>query len=160
MNKSAPFLVALIDEGNPPCHPKGVPMRTAVRHVALVILFVVGSAAQAACMRCAPILNVSDAAVVGPAGKRVSAGDVRAAIIRAGAGLGWQIKDDGPGKLQGTLVLRTHTAVVAIPYSATSYSIQYLSSINLDAGEGQIHRNYNGWISNLAKGINAQVLLT
>jgi hypothetical protein len=48
--------------------------------------------------------------------------------------------------------------VVEIPYSAKSYSINYKSSENLDAADGQIHNNYNGWIKNLAKGIDAQLI--
>ena len=54
--------------------------------------------------------------------------------------------------------MRKHTAVVEIPYSARSYSILYKSSANLDEGDGQIHNNYNGWIKNLAKGIDAQLV--
>lgn len=125
---------------------------------ALALVFAVGSS-QAACFRCEPIMNVNDALVAAPSNKTISADDVRAAIIRAGAGLGWMIKEEGPGKLVGTLVLRTHTAVVDIAYSATTYSIVYKSSINLDAADGQIHKNYNGWISNLKKGIATQLLL-
>ena len=77
--------------------------------------------------------------------------------MRAGAALGWQMRDDGPNRLVGTLMLRKHTAVVEIPYSARSYSIKYRSSINLDEKDGQIHKNYNGWIQNLTRGINAQL---
>jgi hypothetical protein len=134
-------------------------MRALVRIASVMILSVVATVAQAGCLRCEPILNVTDALVAAPVGKPITAEHVRAAIIRAGATLGWQIKEDGPGKLVGTLVLRTHTAVVEIPYSATSYSITYKSSINLDEAGGQIHKNYNGWISNLNKAINAQILL-
>jgi hypothetical protein len=50
--------------------------------------------------------------------------------------------------------------VVDIFYTATTYSIQYRSSINLDESGGQIHKNYNGWISNLVKGINTQTALS
>ena len=67
------------------------------------------------------------------------------------------MKDEGSDKLVGTLVLRTHTAVVEIPYSATSYSIKYRSSIDLNESGGNIHKNYNGWIQNLNKGINTQL---
>lgn len=134
-------------------------MRALVRLATVLVLSVVATVAQAGCFRCEPILNVTDALVASPAGKPVTAEQVRAAIIRAGAALGWQVKEEGPGKLVGTLVLRTHTAVVEIAYSATSFSIIYKSSINLDEGEGQIHKAYNGWIRNLAKGINVQILL-
>jgi hypothetical protein len=57
--------------------------------------------------------------------------DVRKAIIRAGGTLGWQMKDNGADALTGTLVLRDHTAIVDIPYTATSYSILYKDSKNL-----------------------------
>ena len=67
------------------------------------------------------------------------------------------MKDAGPGKLNATLLLRTHSAEVEIPYSTKSYSIVYKSSTNLQEGNGKIHRNYNGWIQNLNRGINAQL---
>ena len=83
--------------------------------------------------------------------------DVRKAIMRAGSGLGWQIRDDGPNAMIGTLVLRTHTAVVDIPYSSTHYSVTYKDSTNLDYNGTSIHSNYNGWIQNLQKAINTQL---
>ena len=135
-------------------------MRALAWFAVTLIFFVAAHQAQAGCFRCEPILNVTDAVVVAPAGKPVSADQVRLSIVRAGSALGWQIKEDGPGKLVGTLILRSHTAVVEIPYSATSYSIKYRSSIDLNEGDGQIHKNYNGWIKNLNKGINAQLLLS
>lgn len=107
----------------------------------------------------APIMNVTDAPVVSPAGKTLTNEQVRAAIVRAGAGLGWQMADEGPNKMVGTLVLRTHTAVVEIPYSTSTFSIKYRSSTNLGEQGGQIHKNYNGWIQNLTKGINTQLSL-
>jgi hypothetical protein len=106
-----------------------------------------------------PIQNVDNAAVPMVSGKQMTKEQVRSAIIRAGSALGWQIKDESPDKLVGTLVLRAHTAVVDIPYSASSYSIRYRSSINLDEGGGKIHKNYNGWISNLNRGIGTQLAL-
>jgi hypothetical protein len=104
-----------------------------------------------------PIMNVDTAPVPTVAGKPMTQEQVRAAIIRAGGALGWQMKDESPNKMVGTLVLRTHTAVVEIPYSSTSYSIKYRSSVNLDESGGNIHKNYNGWIQNLNKGINTQL---
>jgi hypothetical protein len=116
------------------------------------------TAALAACTT-APIQNVTSAAVVSTAGKTLSDEQVRAAIVRAGSALGWQIRDAGPGKLVGNISLRTHTAEVEIPYSTSNYSILYKSSTNLNESGGQIHKNYNGWIQNLHKGINTQLAL-
>jgi hypothetical protein len=105
----------------------------------------------------APILNVSNTAVTTASGKSLSQDQVRAAILRAGAALGWQMRDEGPGMMVGTLNLRKHTAVVEIPYSARSYSVKYRSSVNLDEKGGMIHKNYNGWIQNLTRGIDSQL---
>ena len=135
-------------------------MRTLVRLAIGLTFGAAATLAQAGCLRCEPILNVADTLVAAPAGKSLSTHQVRAAIIRAGATLGWQMKEEAPGKLVGALVLRSHTAVVEIPYAATSYSILYKSSIDLNEGDGQIYKNYNSWIRNLTKGINAQFLLT
>ncbi len=87
----------------------------------------------------------------------LSVAAVRDAIVRAGATLGRVMRDEGAGNLSGTLQLRTHTAEVEIPYTATRYSLTYKSSVNLQEGAGKIHRNYNGWIQNLNRGINAQL---
>jgi len=127
-------------------------MRLSIKLAGLVI----ATAALAGC-NTMPIQNVSDAPVTTATGKRLSENQVRDAIVRAGAALGWQMKEERPGMLVGTLNLRKHVAVVSIPYTANSYSVQYRSSVNLDEKDGQIHKNYNGWIQNLTRGINAQL---
>jgi hypothetical protein len=104
-----------------------------------------------------PIYNVEGAPVTTPSGKAPSATQVRSAIITAGTSLGWSIKDAGPGKLEGTLRLRDHSAVVEIPYSSARYSITYKSSENLQAADGKIHKNYNGWIQNLDRAIRTEI---
>ncbi|MEJ6022739.1 hypothetical protein [Ramlibacter sp. PS4R-6] len=105
----------------------------------------------------APIHNVDQAAAVNASGKTLTHDQVRGAIVRAGAALGWQMKDEGPNTLVGTIALRGHSAVVTIPYSTTAYSIKYRSSENLQESGGKIHKNYNGWIQNLHRGIAAQL---
>lgn len=124
-----------------------------IRAISAAIVVV---AALAGCT-VAPIMNVSDVAATSASGQALSHDQVRSAIIRAGAALGWQMKDEGANMLVGTLQLRKHTAVVEIPYSAKGYSIKYRSSINLDEKDGNIHKNYNGWIQNLTRGINSQL---
>ena len=110
-----------------------------------------------ACAMSQPVMNVTQAPV-NTNKPKPSMEDVRQAIIRAGAGLGWQMKAEKPGQIAGTLLLRTHTAVVDIDYSQTNYSIKYRDSTNLDYADGKIHKNYNGWIQNLDKAIKAQLL--
>jgi hypothetical protein len=124
-------------------------LKTAVYVASVVFLL-------AACALHKPIYNVTDVPVA--SSRPLDANQVRGAIVTAGAALGWKIKDVSPGQLEGTLVLREHTAVVNIAYSATAYSITYKSSINLEEKGGQIHKNYNGWIENLDKGIRNALL--
>jgi hypothetical protein len=104
-----------------------------------------------------PILNVDQAPAISASGKPLNREQVRGAIVRAGAALGWQMKDDGPNMIIGSIQLRNHTATVAIPYNANSYSIKYRASTGLDEKGGTIHKNYNGWVQNLTRGINAQL---
>jgi hypothetical protein len=116
-----------------------------------------GAAMLAGCARTASIYNVNDTPIATASGKAVSAAQVRSAIISAGTGLGWSVVDSGPGKLAGTLNLRTHKAVVDIPYTAKAYSIVYKSSENLNEADGTIHSNYNGWVQNLDRAIRAEL---
>ena len=121
------------------------------------LLVVLATVALTACNTLAPISEVDNVSVASQANRPLNAQEVRGAIVRAGAGLGWVMKDDGPNRMTATLILRTHTAEVDIPYSASNYAIKYKSSSNLQAAGGKIHRNYNGWVSNLTRGINAQL---
>ena len=124
-----------------------------------VLLSATATASYAGCMRCGPIQNITDASVPNVSGKPLSNDEVRKAIMRAGTTLGWKMSADAPGKITATLDVRKHSAVVEIPYSSKSYSITYKSSVNLeDSGDGTIHNNYNGWVKNLAKGIDAQLM--
>lgn len=109
------------------------------------------------CARTAPILELRDVPATTASGKVPTASQIRNAIITAGTSLGWRIADAGPGRLEGTLSLRTHTAVVDIPYSFAGYSIRYKRSENLNEGGGQIHSNYNGWVQNLDRTIRTEI---
>ena len=63
------------------------------------------------------------------------------------------MSEAGPDVIKGRLQARNHSADIRIPYSATSYSINYESSLNLKASDGKIHKNYNRWVHNLDKDI-------
>lgn len=121
----------------------------------LISVFV--CAALVGCGVSMPIKNVDNAPVTTTSSQNVGEDSVRQAIIRAGSTLGWQVRDAGPNKLIATLNIRTHQAVVEIPYTAKNYSIKYVSSINLNERDGSIHKNYNGWISNLTRDIDTQL---
>jgi hypothetical protein len=120
-----------------------------------VILFSVSLVFLSGCVT-NPIVNVSDQSVV-TNNPNYTEADVKKAIIRAGAGLGWNMNADKPGHILATLHLRTHMAQVDINYNKQKYSITYKDSENLDYDGKNIHRNYNGWIQNLDKAIKVQL---
>ena len=125
---------------------------------ALVIAIAIATAllAVSACVQ-HPIYQVQDAQVVTTSGKALTPAQVRQAIVTAGTALGWTVVDAQPGKREGTLNLRTHTAVVDIPYSATAYSIVFKRGDNLNVEGDKIHKNYNGWVQNLDRGIRTEL---
>ena len=105
-----------------------------------------------------PIQNI-DNAPVNVSTSHYDLTDVTKAIQRAGAGLGWQMKEETPGHIVGTLHLRSHMAQVDITYTLDEFSITYRASQNLkyDPANNTIHRNYNSWIQNLNNAISVQL---
>jgi hypothetical protein len=128
-----------------------------LRPVALVlcVLFV----AVMGCRGGAQIFQVKDAPVQTATGKQPSLEDVQKAIIAAGVGLNWQMAVAKPGEIIGTLNVRSHQAVVSIPYTTKTYSIIYKDSTNLkyNAEKQTIHENYSGWIQRLDGAIRARL---
>lgn len=118
--------------------------------------------AMAGC-RAAPIYDAEDvayAAAPTTASKTFTLDDYRAAIIRAGAKRGWTFTEEGPGHLVGDVAVRNkHFATVDVTFDTESFSIRHKSSQNLNynASRGEIHPNYNSWISNLQKDIQAEI---
>ena len=84
---------------------------------------------------------------------------VTKAIVEAGTGLKWSMAVVKPGQIVGTLFIRSHTAVVDIPYNTKTYSIIYKDSTNLkyNADKQTIHENYRGWIQNLDNAIKGRL---
>jgi hypothetical protein len=105
-----------------------------------------------------PIVNVADQPVVSAAAKQLTEEQVRNGIVSAGVALGWVMTPVSPGLVSGRLSLRDHVAVVDVRYTAKTFSITYKDSTNLDYRDGQIHRNYNGWIANLDRDIRNELL--
>jgi hypothetical protein len=123
----------------------------------LVALFAAALVLLAGC-RTSPVYNVYDAPVMVTGNKPYTAEDVEKAIIRAGAGLGWQVRKVKPGQLIGTLFIRSHMAEVDIAYSKDKYNIRYKNSNNLNYDGTKIHSNYNGWIQNFDNAIKRELL--
>jgi hypothetical protein len=128
-------------------------MRTTVTK-ALLVAF--AAAALAGCAQ--PIYNVKGAPVETPGGKPPTLAEVEKAVVRAGTALGWKMQPTKPGHVLGTLNLRSHTAIVDVTYDTRTYNITYKDSVELNYDGTNIHKNYNGWIQNLDKGIRAQLL--
>lgn len=96
------------------------------------------------CARTAPIDQVHSTVTAGH-----TAEQVKMAILKAGQKRDWIMTEAGPGVIKGRLQSRDHSVQVSIPYTATSYSINYENSLNLKAADGKIHKNYNRWVNNL-----------
>jgi hypothetical protein len=124
-----------------------------IKYLLLSVAFV----ALAGC-NVVPIRNINDAPVVLGSGKAATADQVRTAIVGAGTGLGWTMTPTAPGLVTGRIVLRGHTALIDVRYTATTYTIAYKDSTNLDFRDGQIHKNYNGWIENLNREIRGNLM--
>lgn len=122
------------------------------RTFALCVLLV----AIAGC-RVEQVMTVENAALNSPAS--ATDDEISKAIRLAGTTLGWQMIQQGPGQIEGTLRLRRHDAVVNVSYDRKAFSIRYKNSSNLNysASEGTIHSNYNGWVTNLKNAIQANV---
>ena len=107
--------------------------------------------------RTATIYNVDNAPLNAP--KAATTTQVEDAIKRAGASLGWQMRQVAPGHIVATLPIRSHVAVADVFYTSKDFSIKYKDSTNLryDKADDTIHSNYNSWIQNLQNAIVAQV---
>lgn len=68
------------------------------------------------------------------------------------------MREERPGVISGEIQVRKHHATINIPYNTQSYSINYVSSLNLDdSGSGKIHRNYNRWVNGLNQAIQIEL---
>ncbi|MBR0672105.1 hypothetical protein [Neoroseomonas soli] len=114
------------------------------------VLLAIAAVGLSACTR--PIYNVESRSFVDTATPEIR----RNQILRAGAGLGWEMEPVRPGLIRATLRLRTHVAVTEITYTASNFSIRYVNSTNLQYDGTSIHRNYNSWIENLERAIIQQ----
>jgi hypothetical protein len=129
-----------------------------MKTAALKVLFVAFAAAALAACTIQPIHNVKGAPVETPGGKPPTLAEVEKAVVRAGTALGWKMQPVRPGVMVGTLNLRRHSAIVDVTFDTRTFNITYKDSVELDYDGTNIHRNYNGWIQNLDKGIRAQLL--
>ncbi len=95
----------------------------------------------------APILNIENALLPTRAdGSRPTKAEVKTAILSACNARGWAANVEADGVIVAQVLVRTHTAVVEIPYDDAGFSILYRDSENLAHSGRYIHRNYNRWV--------------
>ena len=121
----------------------------------LTILILVLTTFSFGCKRTVPIQDFGNSGLT--ANSKLTANQVRDAIVRAGASIGWKMNTVSPGLVTASWVTRSHSVTVDIPYTADKYTIKYRESSNLLAEGGQIHSNYNRWVDRLNRNIAAEI---
>lgn len=105
-----------------------------------------------------PVQNISDELIsTSYSGRQLDMSDVEAAILQGAKNKRWSARVITPGLIEAAISVRSHRAIVEIPYTAEYYSIKYKHSENLDYQDGEIHRNYNKWVLNLSASIQRQL---
>jgi hypothetical protein len=103
-----------------------------------------------------PVQNFSDVPIAAKSAPSLE--QVGRAITAGSLAAGWQASEIKPGNIMAVYKIRTHTAIVDIGYTTTSYNITFKEG---DPGlkyDGQtIHQNYNDWVSQLERIIRAHV---
>jgi hypothetical protein len=127
-----------------------LPMRLNVVLLLALSLFAFSGNALA---RSAPLVDPAPVEV--PAG--LTADQVAKEIKRALLGRGWAVTGEQPGRIDSTLHLRTHTAVIRVDYDTRQVRLAYVDSNELEykekKGKRSIHPNYLGWVDNVARDI-------
>ncbi len=124
-----------------------------MRRLFIITLF---SLMVAGCNTSMPIQNIQDSPV--PTVASATQSEVGKAIRTAISKKGWKINQDKPGFIEASITVRNkHTAVVGLPYTARTFSIEYIKSSNLNHKGNTIHRNYNKWITLLGRQIQLEL---
>ncbi|NJO55343.1 MAG: hypothetical protein HC834_02170 [Rhodospirillales bacterium] len=116
-----------------------------------LILMVLGATLLIAACQNPPLYSVIDAPLGAPPSATLD--QVRQAILFAGAKRDWNMEVEGPGKILASHQRSGHVATVEILYNTTTFTIQYLSSEELQYADGTVHPTYNRWIEYLEKDI-------
>jgi len=98
----------------------------------------------------------------GPVAVGHTANQVEAAIEAGLKGHNWVETGKQPGRITATVSGggKAHaSATVAIVYSATGYSIEYVDSTGLSYNDksGAIHKTYKRWVANLKADIDSHM---
>lgn len=111
-----------------------------------------------------PIVNHENVVIATSAASAPTAEAVRAAIVNAAKSKKWTVSYAAGGeKIHAKLFVRNkHTVVVEIENTPSSYSVRYVSSIDMKYevldGVPVIHPFYNRWVDDLMRAINGELL--
>jgi hypothetical protein len=132
---------------------------------AMGVLLLAGGTGTVDARTAVPVIQFENQSWAAPAGRAFTESQVREKIIRAiqSHKAGWQVASDAPGKIGASVMVRgKHSVQVAINYTASNFSVTYLSSVNMDAHTGDggvtmIHPKYNGWVGDLVRSIRDEL---
>jgi len=113
--------------------------RDALRRGLPVLVALGGGIGLGAC-RAQPLYQSTGGQLPGRGNMAEREAQIRRAAATQG---GWQLQAMRPGLLRGTNTWRSHQMTVDIAYDVRTFSITYVSSVNLDYSGGQIHSAYN-----------------
>jgi hypothetical protein len=137
-------------------------MSQAMRSVIVVVVMLVAALMPHRALAAVEVTEWKDVAAVTGSGQPASAEDIKKAFMVGGARRNWVFTDNGPGRMTGKLVVRTHTLVMDLSYETGKYTLKYVDSINLDykddAGKKTIHKAYLNWNTNLMNDARAELL--
>ena len=120
-----------------------------------IMLLTAGGCALFGGRRGAEILNVENCPVT-----IVGEQPMKEIVMRAAHQKLWRPEDVADGKVRCTLNLRAHQVVVDVLYTESTFSIHYVSSVNMNYNPAQntISPKYNQWVRNLQREIIGQGL--
>lgn len=107
----------------------------------------------AACSTSQPIASYS-----GTVPASLTHEQVADAIVQAGNSRDWIMKRIDDNTFTATYMSRGHKVVCNVFFDNATYKIDYESSVNMDAKDGKIHRNYNRWANNLRHDIELRLM--
>lgn len=68
----------------------------------------------------------------------------------------YRVTARNPGSIEAFYAARNVRADLTVTYTATTYSITYRDSQNMNYENGRIHPNYNRWVNNLDHDLQAE----
>ena len=134
-----------------------------IGRMAMLILI---AAVASACNQARPIYQVENQPIpqVFPP---LTLKQIKARILNVDQIQNWKLKVLEPGKIDGLLTIKQHSAVVTIDFNQQVYSIRYKSSYRLKAGmalvndprQGKflIHHSFNSSVRTLKKNIDYEL---